>query len=173
MAGVPSIGDILMLSNIAWKVGRSFSSGFRSAPEEFPLIESEADGLATVLTMLTEALSQDAQYGLLEQSTDKTKQGVQRIFTSCQRTLEDLESLLRSYQLVKRTHTSHRVSIERVWNETILRNYKTVIWTADGGSIMALRNLLQMHTSTITLLIHALERWDDRLFPTSKLMCTI
>jgi hypothetical protein len=53
MAMTPSIGDILMLSQTAWRIGRAFTQGKKSAPAEFAEVEREADGLSEALQLVS------------------------------------------------------------------------------------------------------------------------
>ncbi|KAF1985996.1 hypothetical protein K402DRAFT_421575 [Aulographum hederae CBS 113979] len=156
MAGIPSVGDILMLSQIAWKVGRAFTSGRRNAPTEFHEVETEIQGLAKSLKLLVEVLFADADDSLLARADRATQTSVATILLSCQDTLQDLHGLVDQYQVVKRERISTGVVVVRQWSEVVLQNYKTIMWTSEGGNIQDLRNMLQMHTSTISLTMQAL-----------------
>lgn len=181
MAGILNIGDILMLSQLAWKIGRAFTAGRKGAPAEFVEVESEVNGLAKALKLLTETLFTDssdtpatasaadgdcadrrAEYeggsGMLARANAETRSGVEVILQSCRQTLKDLESLVEQYQVIRKHRTSGGFSIERSWSDLVLSAYKKMLWTAEGGNIQALRNMLHMHTSTINLTMQALQR---------------
>jgi hypothetical protein len=149
MAMTPSIGDILMLSQTAWRVGRAFTQGRKSAPAEFAEVEREADGLSEALQLVAETLNTDGS--ILDKAEDTSKSAVSIILDSAQRTLSDLESFVARYRIVK-PQTG-----ERSWSELVLANYKTIKWTTEGGDILALRDMLHMHTSTINLTMQALQ----------------
>lgn len=51
-----SVGDILMLSQTAWKIGRAFTKGKKSAPSEFLEVERESNGLSDALKLVAETL---------------------------------------------------------------------------------------------------------------------
>ncbi|KAL0262240.1 hypothetical protein SLS55_003679 [Diplodia seriata] len=193
MAGILNIGDILMLSQLAWKIGRAFTAGRKSAPAEFLEVETEVSGLAKALKMLAETLfadnsgesagagcadrrlSENAEErlgrevggtgegigeegcGMLARASAETRGGVEVILESCRQTLRDLESLVEQYQVIRKHRTSGGFSIERSWSDLVLSAYKKMLWTAEGGNIQALRNMLHMHTSTITLTMQALQ----------------
>lgn len=158
MADIPSVGDILMLSQQAWKIGRAFTAGRKGAPSEFLEVETEVNGLAKALKLLAETLFADADDSLLQKADKDTKHGVATILTSCQRTVNDLDSLMDQYQIVKKHRTAGGFAIERSWSDLVLAQYKTMMWTTEGGNIQNLRYILQMHTSTITLTMQALQR---------------
>lgn len=168
MAGILNIGDILMLSQLAWKIGRAFTAGRKGAPAEFVEVESEVNGLAKALKLLAETLFADhascdggdvkGGSGILAQASAETRNGVEVILQSCQTTLKDLESLVEQYQVIRKHRTSGGFSIERSWSDLVLSSYKKMLWTTEGGNIQALRNMLHMHTSTISLTMQALQR---------------
>lgn len=185
MTSVLNIGDILMLSQLAWKIGRAFTAGRKGAPAEFLEVETEVSGLAKALKMLAETLFADNSgdateqaygngedvdgrrssgtgegegSGMLARAGAETRGGVEVILQSCRQTLRDLESLVEQYQVIRKHRTSGGFSIERSWSDLALSAYKKMLWTAEGGNIQALRNMLHMHTSTITLTMQALQR---------------
>ncbi|KAL5447940.1 hypothetical protein PMIN07_009531 [Paraphaeosphaeria minitans] len=156
---VPSIGDILLLSQTAWRVGRAFTAGRTHAPTEFQDVEVEINALAKALKLLAEALFDESDDSLLKQADAKTEHGFATIVNSCSRAVHDLESLLDQYQVVKKTRNSGGFAVERSWSDMVLAQYKIMMWTTDGGNLQNLRFLLQMHASTITLTMRALQRY--------------
>lgn len=168
MAGIPSVADILMLSQIAWKIGRAFTAGRRGAPPEFLDIETEVNGLSTSLKRLVEVSFNEnpdggevgTGEGLLAQADRRTKLGMATILMSCQRTLQDLDSLVTQYQDTKTYRTSAGATIkDKGWSEVVLRSWMSMMWTAEGGTIADLRDMLHLHTSTIMLTVQALHRF--------------
>ncbi|KAL9080283.1 MAG: hypothetical protein Q9157_000933 [Trypethelium eluteriae] len=158
---IPSIGDILMLSQIAWKIGRAFSSGRRSSPAEFKEIESELNALSKSLKSFAETLFAEDE-NILSQAGKRAQNGVAIILLSCQQTLQDLESLVEQYQVIRRTETSGGYTVDRSWSELVLTNFGQMMWTTEGGSIHSLKTMLHMHTSTISVTVQALQEfvWD-------------
>ena len=138
-----------MLSQTAWRIGRAFTQGKKSAPAEFAEVEREADGLSEALQLVAETLNTDGS--ILDKAEDTTKAAVTTILDSAQRTLSDLESFVARYRIIK-PQTG-----ERAWSDLVLTNYKTLKWTTEGGDITALRDMLNMHTSTINLTMQALQ----------------
>lgn len=153
---VCSVGDILMLSQTAWKIGRAFSKGKKGAPSEFGEVEREANGLSEALKLVAATLHTDGS--LLAQADDETRSAVNTILESAGRTLEDLESFVERYHVIKKDKTSAGgFAVERNWSEVVLANYKTFKWTTEGGNINDLRNMLQMHATSINLIMQALQ----------------
>ena len=147
-----------MLSQVAWKIGRAFSPGRKNAPTEFQAIETEIGGLAEELKLLAEALHADVEEGLIQSADEETLDGINTIMTSCKRTINDLNSLMDQYQVIKKHRTVGGFAIERSWSDLVLAEFTTIIWTTEGGNLQDLKNLIQMHAGSITLVTDALQR---------------
>jgi hypothetical protein len=158
-ATMPSIGDVLMLSQVAWRTGRAFTSGRASAPREFLQVESELNGVAKSLKLLAETLLLDGSEQLIQQAEANIQNGLATILLSCKRTLDDLESLIDQYQVIKKNRTSGGYTVERSWSELVIQNYSSMMWTTEGGNIQDLRELLHVHTASISLTKNALQRY--------------
>ena len=158
MASPISIGDALMVSQLAWKIGCAFTAGRAGAPHEFVEVENELRSLTTSLDLLAETIEDDD--GVLARANDPTKAGVSKVLICARQTLQDLESFVVRYQEIRRPDpiTTPDCQLERSWKKLLIKNWKTVWWTTEGGSIQALRDMLQMHTSSITLTMQALQR---------------
>ncbi|UJO18753.1 uncharacterized protein CLAFUR5_07098 [Fulvia fulva] len=150
-----SVGDILMLSQTAWKIGRAFTHGKKSAPSEFAEIEREANGLSDALKLVAETLHSDGS--ILSQADNDTKSAISAILESAHRTLDDLDSFVDRYQVIKKKETNAGFVVERSWSDVVLANYNKFKWTTEGGDVTELRNMLQMHTSSINLTMQALQ----------------
>lgn len=155
---VPSVGDILMISQVAWKIGRAFSVGRKDAPAEFVEVEMGISGLAKALKLLAEALHAESEKSLFQTAAKKVQDGISTMLASCRRTVNDLDSMIGQYQVIRKHQTAGGFAIERSWSDLVLAEYRTMMWTMDGGNLQNLRDLLQMHTISVTLLIQALQR---------------
>lgn len=155
MAFSPSVGDILMLSQMAWKIGRAFTQGRKSAPAEFAEVEREANALSDALKLVAETLYSDTT--VIAQAEDHTRLAVSSILDSAQKTLADLESFVERYRIIRKKETNGGFVVERAWSEVVIANYKTIKWTTEGGDISELRNMLHVHTNTINLTMQALQ----------------
>lgn len=138
-----------MLSQTAWRVGRAFTPGKKIVPVEFAEVEREAERLSEALRIVAETLSSNSS--ILDNAEDTTRSAVSTILDSAQRTLDDLESFVARYR------TTKPGSGERSWSDLVITNYKTLKWTAEGGDISALRDLLYVHTNTINITMQALQ----------------
>jgi hypothetical protein len=155
---VPSIGDILMLSQKAWKIGRTFYACQKNAPAELRYVEMEIGSFAKALKLLAEALHTESEGELFRSAYQETKDGIGTILRSCQRIIDDLDSLIDQYQVIKKHRTVGGFAIERSWSDLVLASYRTMIWTTEGGDLANLREMLRTHTNSITILVEALQR---------------
>jgi hypothetical protein len=155
---VPSIGDILMLSQKAWRIGRAFAACQKQAPPELGYIEVEIGGLAKALTLLAETLYAECENDLFQSADQQTRAGIATIIRSCQRAVDDLDSFVDQYQVIKKHRTVGGFAIERAWSDLVLSGYNTIFWTTEGGDLNSLRDLLQVHTNSMTVLTQALQR---------------
>jgi hypothetical protein len=155
---IPAIGDILTLSQEAWRIGRAFTADRRNAPIEFQEVESKISDLARALKQLAEALHDESEASLLHDANDDVQHGIELVMESCKRTVNDLDSLVDHSQVIKKHRTVGGFAIERSWSDLVLAQYNSMMWTAEGGDLHSLQELLQMHTSSISLLTQALQR---------------
>ncbi|EFQ87533.1 hypothetical protein PTT_16976 [Pyrenophora teres f. teres 0-1] len=155
---VPKVGDILMLSQKAWKIGRTFASCHKDAPSELQFVETDIGGLAKALRLLAETLHAEFGRELFQSADQKVQDGVGAILLSCQRTVDDLDSLVDQYQVIKKHRTVGGFAIERSWTDLVLSEYRTMIWTTEGGDLQDLRDMLKMHINSTTDLMQALQR---------------
>ncbi|KAI4702704.1 hypothetical protein J4E89_010236 [Alternaria sp. Ai002NY15] len=141
---VPNIGDILVLSQKAWKIGRTFSACQKNAPVELQYVETEIGSLAKSLASLAETLHAESVGQLLQDADQEIKDGIGTILRSCQRTVDDLDSLIDQYQVIKKHRTVGGFAIERSWSDLVLASYRTMIWTPEGGNLADLKEIKSM-----------------------------
>jgi hypothetical protein len=155
---VPNIGDVMILSQVSWKIGRAFAAGQKGTPVEFHQVETEINGLGTSLKQLAEAMHAEATGSLIQQATEHVQQDIKTILNACKRTITDLDSLVDHNQVIKRHRTVGGFAIEQSWSDLALAEYATMSWTAASGDLHSLSDLLRMHTNDAALLLQALQR---------------
>ncbi|KAH0544406.1 hypothetical protein FGG08_001432 [Glutinoglossum americanum] len=136
MTGIPSIGDVLLLSQLAWRIGCAFTAGRPAAPPEFHEVENELKTLTKSLDLLAEALDDDNS--ILASADDKVKVGVNQALLHCQQCLEDLNAFVIRYQEVKRPAGevgTRGLQGVRTWKPALLKSWKSIWWMAEGGNI--------------------------------------
>jgi hypothetical protein len=161
---IPSIGDILLLSQVAWRTARAFTSGRKGSPNavpsEFMLIEMDLNHLSKVLKQLAEYFVLESVDNFVSSSEKVAQDGIGTIIMSCRRTLDGLEAFTSKYQTNAKTKTGERggFTLERQWNPSLLADYDQPIWGGDERSIINLHDMLRMHAVTVTMLKVILEK---------------
>lgn len=143
-------------SQVSWRLTCAFAASRANAPLQFQEVENELKSLTHSLTTFAGSLDQDGS--LLERTDIKTKTGIASILGSCSQSLDNLDTLVNSYQ------DTHRVEqpggakdIQRSWRSYFLTNYQTIIWTTEGGNIQSLKKMLTIHTLSVMIAIDALQ----------------
>jgi hypothetical protein len=157
---VPSVGDILKLSQVAWKIERAFTADKDHAPSEFREVETKVGALASVLKQLAETLHAEAETSLIQESDEEVQHGIELILGCCRHTITDLDSLVDHNQVIRKHRTVGGFAIERSWSALVFKEYQSMMWTLEGGDLHSLQDLLQVHTNSISLLIQALQRYS-------------
>ncbi|KAI9764270.1 MAG: hypothetical protein M1840_008561 [Geoglossum simile] len=143
--GIPSIGDVLLLSQLAWRIGYAFTAARPSAPPEFLDVETELKTLTKALDLLAEALDDDDS--ILVRADERVKAGVNKSLLNCQQSLEDLNAFVVRYQEVRKpegevgTRGIHGV---KTWKVLLLKSWRSVWWTTEGGDIQFESIVLQL-----------------------------
>ncbi|SMQ53074.1 unnamed protein product [Zymoseptoria tritici ST99CH_3D7] len=165
-----SVGDMLMLSQSAWKIGQAFRCGNKNAPAIFTEVEREANALSDVLNLIARTLHDD-QGNVLALAGDETKSAIDEILDYARDTLAHLMVVVDTYQVVTKTATSAGgFTVERKWRAVVTSHFDDMVWTADGGNIDDLLDVMQMHTDAVRRMTHAVQsrspiRLDNVVLP--------
>lgn len=160
-----SIGDILLLSKIAYNIALAFTSGRKSAPAEFIEVENQLFALSTALHVLTEQVEkgglplQDDEKGAEDDGESLAPGALRAMITNCRRTLEGMQKVVDKYCNVKDSFAETEndksgVKLpKRKWSKKLRDNWSKVVWTTEGGTLSTLREQLVVHTTSINLVI--------------------
>lgn len=174
-----SIGDVLLLSKIAYTTYIAFTSGRKSAPREFLEVESELFALSTALRALSELVdktdnggSRNPPTGGLAPATsghEPISVALQSMIANCKDTLKGLEAVIQQYskamdsQATPATNTSGKkfgaFFPKRRWHKTLKDNWNRVVWTTEEGNLAALRSQLVVHIVSINLLVSTMQTY--------------
>lgn len=172
MADGSSVGDVVALSRLAWSLAREFEEAKTRATgiAEFQEIKLEADDLSEALRLLAETINEDESY-VASPGCVMQEQLVTAV-SSTREALEDLDSVIDRYKVMKKVETNDGFNIKRDWSDAVLANYKTVSWTRSQGDISAALALLHAHTNIILLTNTRLQRYRN-MWPASVVLGTI
>ncbi|KAK2880198.1 hypothetical protein FQN49_000472 [Arthroderma sp. PD_2] len=162
MASPISFGDAYLLGNLAFKLGRAFTKGRKSAPAEFREVENQLYSLSAALQAFKTA-SNDGSISVRVDSSGqpqgRAKEGedddvLAHVLRSCEQTLNHLETIVQKYGSIGRPREQgpEQARFKR-WNDNVKHAWKSIWWTTEGGDLATLRSNLTVHTNSLNLLL--------------------
>ena len=166
------IGDALLLSKIAFRLGQAFTSGRKSAPAEFKDIQNLLFNLSSALDLLKKHIQPDADQDATTTSSAATistasdegerhrhqNEVLDKIVSSCSVILNHLGVIIDKYMKLDETsRESEHPRYER-WRRELVQNWKKIHWTTEGGDLDKLRSNLSLHITGLNLVVATLDR---------------
>ncbi|CUS13905.1 unnamed protein product [Tuber aestivum] len=163
------IGDIVLLSQIAYKIALAFTSGRRSAPKEFSEVENQLFALSNALdTLSKEARTSGANPDTSPEEDHKAAESLGVMIDNCRTTLEGLDKIVQEYcpalsdggiRGARRAEDGEEAEKlqKRKWSKKLKDNWKKVAWTMGDGDLSTLREKLTLHVTAITLVVSTLQ----------------
>jgi hypothetical protein len=155
-----SIGDIILLGQIAYRVAKALSSGTKSAPAEFAEVQAllyslreSFDLLARTLTDRDQARRDESDQKDLNESTIEHQPELENILNNCRDVLCHLEGFVDKYSVLDSKNESQREQRTRKWRDDLKKSWKKIVWTKEGGDIDKLKQTLIAHTNALHLAI--------------------
>lgn len=145
-----SIGDVIMLSKLAFRLGQAFTTGRKSAGAEFQEIQNQLYGLSKALDLLS-------QSNICDPSAPN-HDVLGPMINNCQDSLKFLEAIVDKYTTLEQKAGSGGQDSGRRWSSQILQNWKKVKWTTEGGDLERLKSNLAVHITSLNLVLSAEER---------------
>jgi hypothetical protein len=161
-----SIGDAILLSQLAYSLARAFTSGRKSAPAEFQEVQNQLYGLGSALEFIakdrTESSSRsgvgDAETVEKEKEADEQEDVLERMLSNFLGNLKHLELLVGEYMEIDPNAKDSGQTGLRRWQQDVKRNWKKIQWTTEGGDLEKLRNNLAVHINGLNLALSAMHR---------------
>lgn len=136
-----------MLSRLSYDIALAFTSGRKSAPAEFREVQNQLYSLSTALDSFKSLATQS------EEIADQSPiDGISAIIQNCRITLEHLEQLVKKYMVIQ-DPDDQSTPRKRQWSAEVLRNWKKVKWTREGGDLAKLQHNLGVHISSLNLAV--------------------
>ncbi|KAH7240709.1 uncharacterized protein BKA55DRAFT_542022 [Fusarium redolens] len=155
MASPISFGDAYTMAKIAYRLGRAFTKGRKSAPAEFQEVENQLYALSAALESLKKATDKGEIRG--ESGLDPDNDPITIMLANCNETLSHLDNLVKEYGRLSSTgveSTGNEPAFTRI-GKKIKRNWQTIQWTTEGGDLATLRSQLILHTNCLGLVLGA------------------
>ena len=159
MASPVSIGEALLLCKLAFKLGQTFMSGRKSAPAEFREVENQLYSLSAALSSIhSTRIAASSQLGnaALAAELEDGQQGstiLAKMLQNCGETLSHLEKIVDEYAALKKSTEADETSLPRRWSKRLLRDFKKIKWTTEGGDLAVLRSQLMVHINSINVVL--------------------
>ncbi|KAI0533988.1 hypothetical protein GGR58DRAFT_484487 [Xylaria digitata] len=152
-----SIGDAILLAQIAWRLAQTFTKGRNSAPAEFQELENELYSLSAALTAVEnerDSVRPSADHVASGNNQHIATQDIfTHIFQNCRHTLTHLEELVKKYMIVSEQTNPQKPKLER-WSHSIVKNWRKIEWTTEKGDLNTLRSQIMVHTNSLNLLVN-------------------
>jgi hypothetical protein len=152
-----SIGDIVLCSQIAYRLLTAATTGRKNAPREIRELEQTLLALNFSLTHLQKAsaviLSRNTN---LDPNAADIQQHLGFMVRSCRQTLEDLEQMTAKYRDTIKDSTAIQ-SIASPGYISIVKlkiQWRRFMWDLRGESLTRYRQKLETHTAAINLMLN-------------------
>jgi hypothetical protein len=161
MASPVSFGDAYLVGKLAWRLGRAFTKGRKSAPAEFREVANQLYSLSAALCALKDATANGgaavvgsaAQTLIASQPLQTSnEETINTMLQSCEETLKYLEKIVEKYSCIGEARGSQGPLFKR-WSRDLRYNWKTIAWTTEGGDLSTLRSQLSVHINTLNLIL--------------------
>lgn len=159
LASPLSVGDIILLGKIAYRVGTALSSGANSAPTEFAEVQSLLFSLQESFEVLSQMFAEpdtNNNGGIESPNTTKLRAkrqpDIANILNGCRDVLLHLEKVVERYAVLD-SSSSIREPRPRRLRLDFKKGWKKVAWTTEGGDISRLKQALIAHSNALHLAI--------------------
>lgn len=157
-----SVGDVILLGQIAYKVARALSSGAKSAPAEFLEVQALLLSLKEAFDLLSKAFAESGcglEGGIDQQNMigigPQAQSPLASILASCRDVLAPLETIVGQYSMLDPCNDEKQETMISSLKKDLKKNWKKIAWTKEGGDIIKLKQTLTAHTNALHLAITA------------------
>jgi hypothetical protein len=159
MSSPVSIGDAILLSQLAYKLGKTLTVGRKSAPETHKQAQNQLFALSHALLSISieqppehagaDGDSADKNSGKLQNSEDSAN--LQAMLDNCEDVLERLKTLIEKYTSVGQGTDEKYPNRAAKWRGELKSSWKKVRWTLTEGDLEQLHKELTIHIQSLNL----------------------
>jgi hypothetical protein len=152
-----SIGDIVLCSQIAYRLITAATSGRKNAPRDLEELEHTLLALRFSITHLQKTFAVTLSRNTnVEPNTADIQQHLGFMIRSCRQTLEDLERVTAKYRDTIKDSTSIQSTSSPGYTPlTKLKiEWRRFVWDLRGESLTRYRQKLETHTAAINLMLN-------------------
>jgi len=161
MTSPVSIRDAILLSQLAYKLGKSLTVGCKSAPETHKQAQNQLFALSHALLSISIEKSPE-HAGINGDSADKDSSklqhsgnsaNLQAMLDNCEDVLERLRALIEKYTSVGQETDEKYPNRAAKWRGELKSNWKKVRWTLTEGDVEKLHKELTVHIQSLNLAV--------------------
>ncbi|OQE29736.1 hypothetical protein PENSTE_c002G05532 [Penicillium steckii] len=143
-----SIGDIVVCLQLVHRVFSIVGKGRKNAPRDLKELQNALLGLSCVLELLKKEHEKVMSSQAAPATTIQTSQFLGYLIHSCEEALHQLEDATEQYKeaLDESGNASYKDQLKIQW--------KRMLWSMRGDTLMQYRDKLRSHTDSINLLLN-------------------
>lgn len=157
-----SVGDAILLSQIAYNLSQALTSGRKGASAEFAEVQDLLNTLSGALKLLARDLP--AEETTKTDQAPKVRQGdldgedaaLLQMIMNCRGTLKQLENLVAKYKDIDAKSVAQKA--EKRWTDEARINWKKILWTKEGAEISKIKVSLTAHINGVNLAVGAINK---------------
>ncbi|KIY04092.1 uncharacterized protein Z520_00784 [Fonsecaea multimorphosa CBS 102226] len=161
------VGDIILLSQLSYKLYGTLTSGRRNASRELKELEHVLFGLRCALDHLRHVAEDISKAASISGSSDshgrEMQQSLDQMIQNCAMTLEDLDNATKRYRDNAMIYDNERDSDSgrgvqkrrRQLRDAVTSNWAKIRWDMDKDSLKTYRDRLQSHVDNINMVLGA------------------
>ncbi|KAH8800341.1 hypothetical protein F5884DRAFT_549349 [Xylogone sp. PMI_703] len=151
------VGDILLLSKLAYRLAKTVTSDRKNADVEFKEVQNQLFAISNALNQLSNTLK-ETEYSTSDSLDAPEDETLGSMIENCRGTLTQLDATLKKYPVVQLD--SKRVRQDdgdgrRNWARELKSNIKRIKWTTEGANLDKIRQNLAVHINALNLAIAA------------------
>ena len=167
MASPVSIGDAILLSQLAFRLGKTLTAGRKSAPATHKEAQNQLFALSQALRSI--AIEEDAESlrrsGVSQERNDGSSQEIkgwhdeeqsknlEAMIRNFEDVLERLRALIENYTTMGQGLGGEDSNRTKKWRQELRNNWKKVRWTMKDDDVGRLRKDLAIHIQSLNLAI--------------------
>lgn len=157
------IGDIFLLSRLAYTLGKTLTVGRKEAPAEFQEVQNQLFAISNALKLLSGTLENQEPSEEEWTVVSEEDEILGRMVENCSVTLRHLDDVIKKYPELRPDSEKEQFNenTRRRWRKEWKENIKKIKWTTEGADLDKLRHNLATHVNALNLAIAA-RSWYTR-----------
>jgi hypothetical protein len=151
------IGDVLLLSQLAYNLGKTLTTGRKGAPAELQEVQNQLFAISNALKFLWATLEKPGSLNVNLTVASEEDEILCQMVENCRHSLEHLDKVLKKYPGLQPGSEKEDVgaNTSRKLRQELKDNIKKIKWTTEGASLDKLRNNLATHINALNLAVAA------------------